>query len=240
MSAVGYQHYLDIASARDVSTFKRRLGEFAHQLDFPLFNATLVVEQPAARANVVVLGNAPEAFGESTVDVDSGARDPVLQRLKATSAPFAYDQAMYVNHSAGDLWEEQAAHGYKAGIALALHMSGGRHFILGVDREDPLPQNPDNVIRMMADLQLLAVFAQETAVRLLMPQMPAIMDVPALSAREVEVLKWTLVGKSNQVIGQLLNISLSTVNFHLRAAMDKLGVASKHQAAAKAQSLGLI
>jgi DNA-binding CsgD family transcriptional regulator len=50
----------------------------------------------------------------------------------------------------------------------------------------------------------------------------------------------TLVGKSNQVIGQLLNISLSTVNFHLRAAMDKLGVASKHQAAAKAQSLGLL
>jgi DNA-binding CsgD family transcriptional regulator len=240
MSAVGYQHYLDIASARDVSTFKRRLGDFAHQLDFPLFNATLVVEQPAARANVVVLGNAPEAFGDATVDVDSGARDPVLQRLKATSAPFAYDQAMYVNHSAGDLWEEQAAHGYKAGIALALHMSGGRHFILGVDREDPLPQNPDNVIRMMADLQLLAVFAQETAVRLLMPQMPAIMDLPALSAREVEVLKWTLVGKSNQVIGQLLNISLSTVNFHLRSAMDKLGVASKHQAAAKAQSLGLI
>jgi DNA-binding CsgD family transcriptional regulator len=240
MSAVGYQHYLDIASARDVSTFKRRLGDFAHQLDFPLFNATLVVEQPAARANVVVLGNAPEAFGDATVDVDSGARDPVLQRLKATSAPFAYDQAMYVNHSAGDLWEEQAAHGYKAGIALALHMSGGRHFILGVDREDPLPQNPDNVIRMMADLQLLAVFAQETAVRLLMPQMPAVMDVPALSAREVEVLKWTLVGKSNQVIGQLLNISLSTVNFHLRSAMDKLGVASKHQAAAKAQSLGLI
>jgi DNA-binding CsgD family transcriptional regulator len=239
MSAVGHQHYLDIASARDIGTFKRRLGEFANQLDFPLFNATLVVEQPAARASVVVLGNAPEAFGESSLDVDAGSRDPVLQRLKATSAPFAYDQAMYVNHSAGDLWEEQAAHGYKAGIALALHMSGGRHFILGVDREDPLPNNPDNVIRIMADLQLLAVFAQETAVRLLMPQIPA-QEAPALSAREIEVLKWTLAGKSNQVIGQLLNISLSTVNFHLRSAMGKLGVASKHQAAAKAQGLGLL
>lgn len=240
MSAVGHQHYLDIASARDVGTFKRRLGEFANQLDFPLFNATLVVEQPAARANVVVLGNAPETFADANLDVEAGARDPVLQRLKATSAPFAYDQAMYVNHSAGDLWEEQAAHGYKSGIALALHMSGGRHFILGVDREDPLPANPDYVIRLMADLQLLAVFAQETAVRLLMPQMPTDTEMPALSAREMEVLKWTLAGKSSSVIGQLLNISLSTVNYHLKMAMRKLGVATKHQAATKAQGLGLI
>jgi DNA-binding CsgD family transcriptional regulator len=240
MNAVGHQHYLDIASSRDVPTFKRRLGDFAHQLDFPLFNATLVVEQPAARANVVVLGNAPESFADSAVDPNAGARDPVLQRLKSASTPIAYDQAMYVNHSAGDLWEEQAPHGYKAGVALAMHLSGGRHFILGVDRPEPLPSNPDQVIRIMADLQLLAVFAQETAVRLLMPQMAIGAELPQLSPRELEVLKWSLAGKSNAVIGQLLNISLSTVNFHLRTAMVKLGVASKHQAAAKANALGLL
>lgn len=240
MSGVGYQHYLDVASSRDVPTFKRRLGEIAERLDFPLFNATLVVERPAARADVVVLGNAPAAFTEATVDPHAGSRDPVLQRLRASSAPVVYDQSMYVTHSAGDLWEEQAPHGYRSGIAMAMHMSGGRHFILGVDRPDPLPSNLDNVVRIMADLQLLAVYAQETAVRLLLPQMSLEQAAPSLSPRELEVLRWTLAGKSNQVIGQLLNISLSTVNFHLRTAMTKLGVASKHQAAAKASSLGLL
>jgi DNA-binding CsgD family transcriptional regulator len=240
MSSVGYQHYLDIASSRDVPTFKRRLGEFAQQLDFPLFNATLVVEQPAARARVVTLSNRPGVFADSASHVEAGTRDPVWQRLKTATAPIAYDQALYVSHQAGDLWEEQAPHGYRAGISLALHLSGGRHFLLGVDRPDALPSDPDNVIRLMADLQLMAAYAQETAIRLILPQVPVSAEVPELSSREVEVLKWTFAGKSNQVIGQLLNISLSTVNFHLRTAMNKLGVASKHQAAAKANSLGLL
>ena len=241
MTAVGYQHYLDIASARDVPTFKRRIEEFAERLEFPLFNATLVVERPAADPLIVALRNTPAAFADATSDARAAARDPMVQRVKTASAPIVYDQALYVSHAAGDLWEEQAPHGYHTGIAMALHLSGGRHFILGVDRPDPLPANPDNLIRLMADLQLLAVFAQETAVRLLMPQ-AATLDhaIPALSAREQEILKWTLAGKSNHVIGQLLNISLSTVNYHLRTVMGKLGASTKYQAAARANSLGLL
>ena len=164
----------------------------------------------------------------------------MLQRVKTATAPIVYDQAVYVSHSAGDLWEEQAPHGFHTGIAMALHLSGGRHFILGVDRSDPLPSNPDLLIRLMADFQLLAVYAQETALRLLTPQSGGQGALPVLTAREQEILKWALSGKSNHVIGQLLSISLSTVNFHLRSAMGKLGVSSKHQAAAKASSLGLI
>lgn len=239
MTAVGYQHYLDVASARDIPTFKRRLGEFAQRLDFPLFNATLVLEQPASAPVIVALRNSPDAWAESSRDAGAAKRDPLVQRFKTATAPIIYDQGLYVNHAAGDLWEEQAPHGFHTGISMVLH-NGGRHFILGVDRPDPLPANPDNLIRMMADLQLLAAFAQETAVRLLLPQAPLSEQAPNLSSRELEILKWTLAGKSNQVIGQLLNISLSTVNFHLRSAMGKLGVASKHQAAAKAHSLGLI
>lgn len=240
MTAVGYQHYLDIASARDVPTFKRRLGEFAARLDFPLFNATLVVERPAAQPTIVNLRNAPEAFLESSLSEDDARRDPVSQRIRTATSPVLYDQSLYVNHAAGDLWEEQAPFGYASGIAMPMHLSGGRHFIFGVDRPAPLPTDPDHLVRLVADLQLLTVYAQETALRLLLPQTEGVDDTPKLSVREQEVLKWTMAGKSNQVIGQLMNISLSTVNFHLRTAMGKLGVASKHQAAAKAHSLGLI
>jgi DNA-binding CsgD family transcriptional regulator len=241
VTSVGYQNYLDVASSRDVPTFKKRLQSFAAKLDFPLFNATLVIEQPAAKPVIVALRNAPTAFEEASQDPIAAARDPVVQRSKTASTPFIYDQSMYVSHTAGDLWEEQAPHGYHTGIMMPLHLSGGRHFIFGVDRHDPLPSDPERLFRLMADLQLLAVYAQETALRLLLPQASRdTRPTAALSHREQEILKWTLVGKSNHVIGQLLNISLSTVNFHLRSAMGKLGVASKHQAAAKAQSLGLI
>lgn len=221
-------------------TFKRRLQDFAQRLDFPLFNATLVVEQPAARPIIVEVRSSPTSFEEAVTEPGAAARDPMIQRIKTSSSPVIYDQAMYVSHNAGDLWEEQAPHGYHTGISVPLHLSGGRHFIFGVDRPTALPTNPDQLFRLMADLQLLAVYAQETALRLLLPQVGVSKSVAALSIREQEILKWALAGKSNHVIGQLLNISLSTVNFHLRSATAKLGVSSKHQAAAKAQSLGLI
>ncbi len=239
MTGVGHQHYLDVASSRDLPTFKRRLGDFAQRLDFPLFNATLVVERPATKPIIVDLRNAPQAFVEATIDPSAAARDPIVQRSKTATSPIVYDQQVYVNHAAGDLWEEQAPHGYHTGIQLPLHLSGGRHFMLGFDRPDPLPHDPDELFRLMADLQLLAVYAQETALRLLMPNVSD-GPLPQLSAREIEILKWTQAGKSSQVIGQILNISLSTVNFHLRSAMAKLGVSSKHQAAARAHGLGLL
>jgi DNA-binding CsgD family transcriptional regulator len=240
MPVIRHRDYLDVASARDVATFQQRLVDFAAKLEFPLVNAALVVEQPGTPAAIMPICNTPAEFAAETRNASSSRRDPVLQRLKTMSIPFVYDQAMYVQDRAGDLWEEQARHGYRTGISMALHMSGGRHFLLGIDRNDPLPDDPDAVVRMMADVQLLAVFAQETAVRLLLPLAPTDVEVPQLTSREQEVLRWARDGKSNQVIGQLLNISLSTVNYHLGSAMSKLGVASKFHAAAKADSLGLL
>lgn len=214
--------------------------QFAEMIDFPLVSAALVVEHPGSAPSIVAVSNAPEAFADATRDLADSRRDPVLQRLKTLHVPFVYDQALYVQDGAGELWEAQAPFGYRTGISMALHMTGGRHFLLGVDRPDPLPKDLDLVVRMMADLQLLGVFAQETAVRLLLPETTGGAEVPSLTLREQEILRWARDGKSNYVIGQLLNISLSTVNYHLRSAMSKLGVATKHHAAAKANALGLL
>jgi DNA-binding CsgD family transcriptional regulator len=240
MTPVRHQHYLDVASARDLASFERRLVQFAELIDFPLVSAALVVEHPGSAPSIVSVSNVPEAFADASRDLGDSRRDPVLQRLKTLHVPFVYDQALYVQDGAGELWEAQAPFGYRTGISMALHMTGGRHFLLGVDRPDPLPKDVDVVVRMMADLQLLGVFAQETAVRLLLPEASAGAEVPSLTPREQEILRWARDGKSNHVIGQLLNISLSTVNYHLRSAMSKLGVASKHHAAAKANALGLL
>jgi DNA-binding CsgD family transcriptional regulator len=163
-----------------------------------------------------------------------------MRRLKRLSAPFIYDQSMYVNEQAADLWEMQAHFGYKTGIAMALHLSGGRHFVMGVDRDQPLPGDDVVLTRMMADLQLLAVHAQDTAVRLLAPQVLGLQLVPRLTEREIEILKWTAEGKSSWAVGQILNISEHNVKYHVKRILVKLEAGSKHQAAAKAKALGLI
>jgi DNA-binding CsgD family transcriptional regulator len=123
---------------------------------------------------------------------------------------------------------------------MALHLPGGKHFIMGVDRDQPLPGDDALVTRMMADLQLLAVHAQETAVRLLVPDTVEVQYLPRLTEREIEILKWTAEGKSAWAVGQILNISEHNVKYHIKRILMKLAVGSKHQAAARAKALGLI
>ncbi len=234
------QDYQDVADAGDVNTLESRLVRFANNIGFGIISGALVVEHAAGKVSTFHLGNTPEAFQSTFASSNIGKRDPVMRRLKRLSAPFVYDQAMYVNEEAGDLWEMQARFGYKTGIAMALHLPGGKHFVMGVDRDQPLPDDDVAVTRMMADLQLLAVHAQETAVRLLTPQTADTLYAPALTERELEILKWTAEGKSAWAVGQILSISEHAVKYHVKKILVKLGSGSKHQAAAKAKALGLI
>jgi DNA-binding CsgD family transcriptional regulator len=152
-----------------------------------------------------------------------------------------YDQSLYVDAGAGDLWEQQAPFGYRTGISMALHLEEGRHFLLGVDRDTPLPSDDTALTRLVADLQLLAVYAQETAVRVLMPTPdPAAKPLPRLSQFEYDLLHWTREGKGAWAVAQILDCSEYKVQHHLRLLTRKLGVVGKHAAVHRATALRLI
>ena len=55
-----------------------------------------------------------------------------------------------------------------------------------------------------------------------------------LTTRERECLLWTSRGKTNWEVGEILSISSETVRFHLKNAMNKMGVYSQHHAAVRA------
>jgi DNA-binding CsgD family transcriptional regulator len=61
-----------------------------------------------------------------------------------------------------------------------------------------------------------------------------------MTARESEILAWVAAGKSDWVIGRILNISGKTVNFHVENAKRKLGVGTRLQAVIAALRAGLI
>ena len=54
--------------------------------------------------------------------------------------------------------------------------------------------------------------------------------IDVLSEREMEVLKLAVSGKSNKDIADALNISLRTVQAHMRSIFNKLGVGSRSEA----------
>lgn len=234
------QDYLDVSLSTDKAMFESRLVKFAQRMGFERVSAALAIDRPGDKPFFEMVGNTPQAFREASRNHDDALRDPVFRRMRSTQLPFLYDQGLYVREGAGDLWEVQAEFGYRTGISMAMHMPAGRHFLLGVDRREALPADDAACTRLMADLQLLAAFAQETAVRVLGPEAEPLACVPRLTAREREVLQWTREGKSSWAVGEILGLSENTVNFHLRNAMKKLDASSKHVAILRAITLGIL
>ena len=64
--------------------------------------------------------------------------------------------------------------------------------------------------------------------------------VVPLSGRELEVLGLLAAGRSNQAIAEELVVTVETVKSHVGHILDKLGVANRTQAVARARELGLL
>ncbi len=229
--------YSRVKEALDIEAYRSGLVAFANNLDFSTIATTMVIERVQHAPQFITVSNTPDAFLNSFNDVADSMRDPVLQRLKKINCPLLWDQDTYVAGGAGDLWEKQAPFDYRAGIALAMHLPNGTHFYMGVDRRAPLPSDQDRLTRLLADLQLLAVYAQDTSRRLFVK---AEGRLPILSKRELEVLGWTMNGKSAWAIARILDVSEHTVHWHAQQAMRKLDCDNKHSAALRAKELGLL
>jgi DNA-binding CsgD family transcriptional regulator len=231
--------YLSVLEAKDQAQFRSVVIRFAQQLGFDTVSAMVVVDKPGMAAEFAAVHNTPMAFEQSFESLDLARRDPVMQHCRRNTMPIVWTQKTYLSAGAIDMWDNQAQYGYRNGIAMALHMPDGRHFTIGVDRDLALPGDPAEMTRMVADLQLFAVHAQDTAMRLLVSE-GAQPECPALTPRELEVLRWTMDGKTAKAIGSLLNVTERTAVAHLQNAMLKLNVNSKHLAVLKALRLGLI
>lgn len=231
--------YLSVLEAKNREEFRGVVVRFAEKLGFNTVAAITVVDNLGGKPEFVSVEKNASGYSEIYEDPTVGPRDPVMQHCKRNTVPIVWGQQTYLAGSAMDLWERQAQYGYRNGIAMALHMPEGRHFVLAVDRDQSLPKAGVELTRMVADLQLFAVHAQDTALRVLVSEAfrP---ECPALTPRELDVLRWTMDGKTARETSELLSIAERTVVLHLQNAMQKLGCNSKHQAVLKALRLGLI
>ena len=231
--------FTSVLSSRNRDEFQGEVIAFTKWLGFETVSATVVIDHLLGEAEFITVDNTPQAYKDAFESRENSRRDPVMQHCKRATVPIIWDQLTYVREGAGEKWEEQAKFGYRNGIAMALHMPEGRHFFLGVDREQPMPTDSIELTRVVADLQLFAVHAQDAALRLLVPPAHA-PGAPNLTPRELETLRWTMEGKTAWEVGSLLGITERTAALHVNNATHKLGCVNKHQAVLKALRLGLI
>ena len=162
----GYQSVLE---SRNRDEFLGQVVRFTRQLGFETVCATTIIDHFLGESEFITVDNTPANYREVFEDVGLGRQDPVMQHCKHQSVPIIWNRETYVGVGQADQWDEQARYGYHTGIAMALHLPEGRHFFLGVDRDQSLPRDRSELTRLVADLQLFAVHAQEAALRIMMP-----------------------------------------------------------------------
>lgn len=232
------QQLIDLGLAEDRDSLRRQLARAAADLGFGLFSAVLIRGALGSKnAWLAGVGNPPAAYLEAQYSLDDTLRDPVMCSLRSSIAPVLYDQALYVDGGAADLWDLQAAYGYRSGVACTVHEASHlEQFMFGVDG-DALPNDLVGRVSLTAAIQLLTVYAQ-SAMQRIFTSAPS--GCPVLEDDELEPLRWAKDAYTVHQIGDKLLISSVHVQHKLHQATKKLGVSSVPAAVLRCIEGGLI
>jgi LuxR family quorum-sensing system transcriptional regulator CciR len=157
--------------------------------------------------------------------------DPVIRAAERSSSGFKWDKLetlVTLTKAEREYMQRAERHGIGNGYTVPNHVPGERlgscHFVVRPARA--LPE--ENV----SAAQALGNFAFEAARRMLAEGQERsenwVQPAP-LSDRQRECLLFVAKGKSDSVIGQLLNIKPRTVNEHIEAAKRRYSVATRSQ-----------
>lgn len=163
--------------------------------------------------------------------------DPTVQLASTVRGPIVWSDAVF--SSASQLWDDAQDQGLRVGLAQSCWGRAGSFTLLSLSR-DSEPLSRAELKEVEPRLAWLVHSAQQSMLRLACEPSGNPRGAGGLSRRELEVMHWTVEGKTSWEISAILKIAESTVNFHVKNMLVKLGAQNKLQAAVKAVSLGLL
>lgn len=228
-----------LASARDIGAIEAALAVAGDRFGFDSY-AYFVSKPPEGRRPAREITTYRADWRSRYAQQRYYYLDPVLRRAGATVLPVDWQRlraATSLSAQQAAIFEEATDFRLRAGMTIPIHgpHGGMSCFSFATDRA-AASATASAWASAEGDLMRLAFAAHEALLRADSGADPT----PTLSARERECLSWTAGGKTSWEISQVLGISDETVVFHLKNAMRKLGVHSKHHAVVKAITLNLI
>lgn len=208
------------------------------------FNADILKDAklPSVMSDIIYLTNLEKNWVSRYVEEDYASADPIMKACYASRLPIRWTESFASNSRSrrehqmmSDAWE----HGIQRGLTVPIHGPNGEVGILSLNSDLSDREFFRTSDAFQHEVQLIAHYFHDAALTRLRREI----EIPkpiALTDREVEILKWTVDGKTAWEIGSILNISERTVNFHIQNVMEKFGVHNKTQAAAKAVGMGLL
>jgi DNA-binding CsgD family transcriptional regulator len=223
------------SNARTEHQLRRALDHMSSRIGADSYAATRFVSTDHGDCVAAVHSFSDGYLGTFAGDEFPNELDPVMQHLRASSIPIAWDRDTYLAAGVGASYVPMADFGVRSGIALALHIEPRRHFALGFSwSSGALPVVPADM------LQTIAVFAEPAFHRVLTRWDGACEIDAGLTLRELEVLFWLGEGDTDKSLAVRLGIAWKTVSWYTQQAARKLGAHTRTEAVAKATRLGLL
>ncbi len=173
----------------------------------------------------------PEGWNQRYKACRYGETDPRIEHCRRSILPIFWDESCF--RDAPGLWQDARSFGLCHGWSQGAHSE--RVFsMLDVARRDG-PISNEEWYEKAGQVLLLCNLMHMNQV----DQLQRKIDDLHLTCREIEVLRWSAIGKTAEEVADILHLSESTVNFHARNTIVKLGVQNKVAAIARAAQLGL-
>jgi len=191
----------------------------------------------AAMDNPFVRTNYPDSWVSYYLLNNLVASDPVLRWATASKEPFIWSDIVLSKDEKAFI-QKAAEFGLGlCGYSIPCSDKIGRKSVLSLNTDMSvddwaafISKNSDDLVSLAQDLHVKAVseaFAEAG-------------DIPHLSPREYECLKWTSLGKSYSEIAIILSLSEHTIRSYLKVARLKLDSVTLAQAVTKAANMGLL
>ncbi|WP_454286344.1 LuxR C-terminal-related transcriptional regulator [Rhizobium arsenicireducens] len=216
-----------------MSIMERIVGEFC------LDHVTIMVAptpNDLAIMPLVLESTLPQQFSREFDKNQFLRHCPILPKFKNSILPQTWhlgDNGLSSSFECPDKMHElMSRFGLLMGMIFPMNsVDGGRYLLRYDGRREPLHQIELNELGMIS-LHAFDVYDRMRRAETAAPNI--------LSARELEVLRWTAQGKTSIEIGRILSLSDHTVNAYMTNAIKKLDCVNRTQLVAKAIRLKLI
>ena len=226
--------YSSVLNAPTIEAFKDELIKFGRKLGFDLVSASYGTPPP--KRVWVSVNNYPREW--QAQQAQFAEVDPIVASVTTLPRPILWNADLYKKKGLGYVAEIFTPFGFTAGFDIPTHAANGAILVLGFSRNSELPNESAELVRLVGEAQLFGTFAFPALDRLHAHTKQK--DFPKLTPKELEVLKWTVAGKTAFEVGSILGSTERTANFHVQNICAKLGVFNKRSAIVRALELKLV
>lgn len=225
----------DLEEASDAAALRAVIEREFQRLGFDFLGYLALHVPDAPDTPLSLISTYPQAWVRRYVEHGYANFDPVCLTAAQSTIPFAWTSRAAGRSSSiaqRRIFDEATEFGIKNGITVPIHGPSGALATLSGSADMP-DREFRRLWRAHRDaLHVLALHCHAAIEKRVLRVAPRLEG--KLTGRERECLLWSARGKTAWETSEILGISESTIVFHLKNAMRKLGVRGKTHAVMKA------